>query len=85
MDIVFTKHAMDRIKERDILLIEIVDCLACSDRIVEDENLIVFMKKQETEEKLLVLICSMEEERCKIVTVFKTSKIKKFLYGRGDL
>ena len=67
MEISFTRHAIKRIEERGIYLKEVAECIFFPDKVRKDLN-----------NKLLILVCIVTDERCKIITAIKTSKIDKY-------
>ncbi len=74
MKIIFTKHALERMKERDIGFKEVKSTLKNPDKIANNR----YIKKIDS----YVLIVVVNEESkgvIKIVTVFKSSKISKYL------
>lgn len=79
MSLIFSKHAMGRIVEREISLREIANCYAIPDKIIDEENEIVFMKLDKIDQKLLIFVCAKEGQNHKIITVIKTGKVKKYL------
>jgi len=79
MEIVFTAHAMKRIQEREVSLRHIVKCLVNPDRFIIRGNKMHFMKLDDTGTKLLICVCSLIKNSCKIITVIYTSKILKYL------
>ena len=79
MEIIFTRHAIKRIEERNIKLREVIICFKNPDKIRTRENTEIYLKLDNSKKKLIILICSITEERCKVITVLKTSKIQKYL------
>lgn len=79
MEIIFTKHALERIDEREIRFAEIIQCLASPTKIDFSEERTVYYKLDYNKQYLLILVCSINTNSCKIITVIKTSQIKKYL------
>jgi len=79
MEIKFTLHALERIKERGITLEEVVQCLIYLDKIERDSGKTVFYKLNDKKTELLILVCTIDNVSCKIITAFRTSKIYKYL------
>ena len=79
MKIIFTRHSIKRIEERNIQLREVIVCFKTPDKVKTRGNNRIYLKLDESKKKLIILICSIKEERCKIITVIKTSKVKKYL------
>lgn len=80
MEIIFTKHALERIEERNISLSEVAECLYNPKKInFFEEGKRVHYGLNSAEKYLLILVCSIKDESCRIITVIKTSQIKKHL------
>lgn len=79
MEIIFTKHAIERIDEREIRFTEIIQCLASPTKIDFSEEKIIYYKLDLDKQYLLILVCSIDTNSCKIITAIKTSQIKKYL------
>lgn len=79
MEIKFTLHALQRIKERGIALRDVVQCLTSFNKIERDSGKTIFYKLNNNKTELLILVCVIDNESCKIVTAFRTSKIYKYL------
>jgi len=78
MSIKFTKHALQRIKTRNISKDEILEALAKPDKIIKDSigNSIVHKIKAEY---LLRVFYYTEKNSKVVITAYKTSKIDKYL------
>lgn len=79
MEIKFTMHAINRIEERGIMLRDVVVCLNSPDKVDQKGELIYFKKLYKENKRLLICVCSVDTDSCKIVTVIDTSKISKYL------
>lgn len=79
MEIKFTYHAIRRIEERKISLYEIFECLANHDKTVKKDDVAIFYKSSKDIGHILFLVCSFKKEECKIITVIRTSQIKRYL------
>lgn len=79
MEIIFTRHALQRIEEREIRLAEVIKCLASPTKIKFSEGKAIYLKLNQKEQYLLILICSIDADSCRIITAIKTSKINKYL------
>jgi len=77
MKLIFTRHALERIKQRGIMLREVVVCLDSPDKI-DHKNGTRFMKLI-GENRILILACTIKNESCKIRTAYITSQTKKYL------
>jgi len=78
MLIKFTKHALERMKIRNISKEEIIDTINNPDKETKDSfgNIIV----QKAEKNYLLRVFYFNEENSKIViTAYKTSKLDKYL------
>lgn len=85
MDIRFTKHAKERMRERSITEEDIHRALALPDRV--DRSIVsavrfvakkVYYNTHLAEKHLLMVICEEEDEAILIVTIIDTSKIEKY-------
>ena len=79
MKIIYTVHALKRLKERKISVKEVKICIDAPDKIDEDKcgN---FRYMKIIDGKLLVVICRKDKERGLIViTAFKTTRVEKYL------
>ena len=77
MPIKFTKHALERMKIRDITKEEVIDTINNPEKQLNDSfgNIVVHKVKK----KYLLRIFYYREENSKIViTAYKTSKIDKY-------
>ena len=78
MEISFTRHAIKRIEERGIYLKEVAECIFFPDKVRKDLSTTIYTKLDVANNKLLILVCIVTDERCKIITAIKTSKIDKY-------
>ncbi|MBW6441236.1 DUF4258 domain-containing protein [Patescibacteria group bacterium] len=85
MKIVFTKHSLERAKERAISEKELRDAIYFPNKIDESSQdnrrfLIkkIYYNKKLKAEHLLMIICEKEKEIIKIITIIDTSKISKY-------
>lgn len=86
MNLHFTKHAKERMRERGIIEEEIRRALAFPDRI--DRSFVspvrflakkIYYNTHLAEKHLLMVICEEEAEAIFVVTIIDTSKIEKYL------
>ena len=77
MNIIFTKHALERIKERKIKIEIVIDTLRSPDKTFKNKETTKYVKKINS--KVIVVIASLKNNSIKIITVFKSSKINKYL------
>ncbi len=78
MKIVFTKHGILRVRERKISLEKILDCISEPHKIIEKNEKVKYYKYYFKEKKLLEIVCVIEEDECKIITVIWTSQINRY-------
>lgn len=76
MELVFTKHAIERMEKRLVHFSEIIKCLSNPDKIEEIDDVVRYFKLNGS---LLIVVCSFYEGYCTIVTVIKTSQINRYL------
>lgn len=79
MELEFTIHALEKIKERKVSLKEIMLCLTNPDKVDRQEEKIRCMKLNRTERKVFILVCVIDEKKCKIITVIKSSQLNRYL------
>ena len=85
MKIVFTKHSLERAKERAIDKKELRDAIHFPDKVdrSSQNNKRFLIKKIYYNEKLkadhlLMIICEKEKRIIKVITIIDTSKISKY-------
>lgn len=81
--IVFSKHAVLQMHERNILEKDVLSTILVPDKIIKEsiqKFRAVKIAKRGVKDYLLVVIFRRENASKKIITVFLTSKIKKYLY-----
>lgn len=78
MRIVFTNHAILRVRERKISLERIVDCIFTPNKIIEQNEKSIFFKYYSEEKKLLETVCVIENDMCRIITVIITYNLNRF-------
>ncbi|MFA6917776.1 MAG: DUF4258 domain-containing protein [Candidatus Gracilibacteria bacterium] len=78
MELAFSRHALRRMDERVIGFTEILQCLYDPDKIEKNNGKEVKFYKLISKD-VLILVCSIKENQCKIITVIKSSKIEKYL------
>ncbi len=74
MKVIFTKHALERMKERGIGFEDVEKTLKNYDRVIGNKYI-----KKINSYVLVVVVSKESEEVIKIITVFKSSKISKYL------
>lgn len=79
MNLAFTQHAIERITERKISLTQVAECLINPDKIIQDKKIFKFLRFDYEEKKLLILVCAINEEQCKIITVIKTTTFRRYI------
>jgi len=78
MRIIFTKHGILRVRERKISLEKIIDCIFKPHKTVEENEKVKFYKYYIKEKKLLEIICVIENDECRIITVIWTPNINRY-------
>jgi hypothetical protein len=84
MNIIFTNHAKLEMKRRNIRESIVTNVIKRAEQIISSKNNRVifqdkFFDKDEKAEMILRVICELHEpEIIKVITVYKTSKIKKY-------
>ena len=85
MNIIFTNHAKLEMKRRNIRESIVTNVIKRAEQSISSKNNRVifqgkfFDKKDEKAEMILRVICELHEpEIIKVITVYKTSKIKKY-------
>ena len=84
MNIIFTNHAKLEMKRRNIRESIVTNVIKSAEQSINSKNNRVIFKgkffdKDEKAEMVLRVICELyEPEIIKVVTVYKTSKIKKY-------
>ncbi len=75
--VIYTKHAKKQMKARGISSREVIFCLEKPDK-VDQEGIITIIKRKK-DGFVYILITTKEEDSIKIITLYKSSKIKKYL------
>ncbi len=75
--VIYTKHAKKQMKVRGISSEEVVSCLEQPDK-VDQEGGVVIVKRQKGS-YVYILITREESDSIKIITLYKSSKVKKYL------
>ena len=73
----FTRHAMERISERNIKIDDVINCLISPDKVLTDKfgNKIAQKKK---DNYLLRVIFRKNNDEILVITAYITSKLKKY-------
>ncbi len=81
MKIIFSNHALERMRSRNIERKEVEDGINNPDSIKEEEGKIIFQIVLKRTEKsfLLRIFVNKTGDLFKVVTVYKTSKMEKYL------
>lgn len=82
----WSRHALNNLKDREIDLIEADKTLASPDRIVQGRpprkmHIRRYMDKTLNREMALCVLVEETDAEAIVVTLFKTSQVKKFLEG----
>ena len=88
MNIIFTWHAKFEMKRRNIDEILVRNVIEKPEqKLISKNNRVVYQNKyfdiKENIEIILRVICEVEYETIKIITVYKTSKIQKYWIKDG--
>ncbi len=76
--IVYTKHAVERAKERGIEIKDIEACIKNPDSVTRDSmGNLRFMKRKDS--KVLVVVSRKEDSKTVVITCFLSSKVSKYL------
>lgn len=75
MKTIITIHAAKRIRERCITLSEVTQCLINPDKIETENEKTLMYKLSKSKTELLILVCVVTDDSCKIVTVIKTARL----------
>lgn len=78
-EILFSQHALRQLQERGMSQVEIRLALIEPDKIVPQSNSRFCAAKRLSQRHVLIIIYDQINERKEIVTVFRTSKINKYL------
>ena len=82
MKIIFSKHAENQIRERNLSKSQIISTILKSDKTLAQENQkfrAVKLIKKVKKEYLMVVIYRKTNSSIKVITAFLTTKIKKYL------
>jgi hypothetical protein len=77
LKIIYTLHALERLRQRGITREQVEECLQEPDKLEEMEDLYRCIKRLNN--RVLVAIYKEFRDRIMVITVFKSSKIKKYL------
>lgn len=77
--ITYTSHALNEMQNRGITEAEVENCFKTPNKIVHQFSSRYRGIKKIDEEHALVVIYEKEELEIKVITTFKTSKVKKYL------
>lgn len=78
MKVILTHHALIRSSQRGVSLEEIIDALQFPDQTTTQHDHIVVYKKK-SEGYVIVVFAKNEENVFVVISVYKTSKINKYL------
>lgn len=77
MTIIFTLHALERIKHRRISRNEVITCITNPDKIERTEEIIRAIRK--INHQVLVAYYRLEDENIIIITAYKSSRLNRYL------
>jgi len=79
MYIRFTKHALERLRERGISLKEIMECIKNPDKLFKDKYGNNIAQRRKEKYVLRVIFRKENEESILLITAYLSSKLKKYL------
>lgn len=79
LNLAFTKHAIVQLKIRAISQAEVRLALISPDKIIKQTNSRYRAIKKIGQRYVLVIIYEQGDDKIKIITAFKTSKINKYI------
>ncbi|MEM0053447.1 MAG: DUF4258 domain-containing protein [Nitrososphaeria archaeon] len=77
MTIIFTTHALERMKQRKISKEEVITCIMNSDKLEKIGEITKAVKR--ANDKVLVVYCRYENEDIVVITAYKSSRAQKYL------
>ncbi|HDR51508.1 MAG TPA: DUF4258 domain-containing protein [Mariniphaga anaerophila] len=83
MDILFSNHALERMKARKIFKERVITIIEQPDTIIpQDEKIRIYSKLINDENKLYLyrVFLKIEMKAMTVITVYRTSKIEKYGY-----
>ena len=76
--IIYTKHLLERIKEKNITLEEIETLLINENISIQKDEYSNFLKQEKINGYIIRVIFREENTNIIVITAYKTSKIKKY-------
>lgn len=77
MKIIYTIHALKRLRERKFSKNTIKECIENPLKIISEDNIKRVIKK--LNDKLLIVVYKIENETFIVITAYTTSKVEKYL------
>jgi len=75
--IIFTIHALERIKSRRISKDDVISCIENPDRTLKLNGILRTVKREDN--KVLVVICRKSNSNVIVITAYRSTKKKKYL------
>jgi hypothetical protein len=84
MDFIFSQHALEQMKERDISRETVENIMANPDQVNSYEDLTVFQSLENIDNTLFLIrvFVNMRKTPNVVITVYRTSKINKYYEGK---
>jgi len=82
MNLRFSKHAKERMIQRNITEEEVVSIINNPDRIIEEDEYLIYQRLSNSNDKpshLFRVFINTKKDPSTVITVYKTSKIEKYL------
>lgn len=76
--VIFTKHALDRMEERDISKTEVYDCFRNPDRSCKKDGKVLSMKLRQNAQ-VLIVVYEQKKSIKVVISVISSSNIRKYL------
>lgn len=77
MNIVFTLHALERMKKRGVAQVEVLECLRDPDRLMKLDD--VYRAVRRLGSEVLVVVYRKEDDTVIVITIYRSSKVRKYL------
>jgi hypothetical protein len=77
LKIIYTIHALKRLRERKFSKNTIKECIENPLKIISEDNIKRVIKK--LNDKLLIVVYKIENETFIVITAYTTSKVEKYL------
>ncbi len=75
--IIFTLHAIERMKQRRISIEEIRNCLKFPDKMIIEHGICKCIRK--VDNKVIIVVFRKEDNKIIVITTYKSSRVAKYL------